>query len=156
MARITLADEFAAMHGRVEDVVIYRRWGKQHMRLYVKPSNPDTAAQRERRGTFREAVKAWQALSEADKLEWNGMAKRLFRSGYNFFISCHLGGATTAPGMKRRTVRIMAARRRANLIHLRERALYPPVFPELSSVSAPFMARKRLYPAPAPRISPPR
>ena len=44
MARITLADEFASLYGRVGDVVLIRRWKRHYMRPYVKPANPVTEA----------------------------------------------------------------------------------------------------------------
>ncbi len=115
MARITLADEFASLYGRVGDVVIIRRWGRHYMRPYVKPANPDTVAQRERRGAFREAVKAWQSLSELQRQEWNRRARKEERSGYNAFLSCRLLGADTSPSAERPIV-VTGTRSRARFL----------------------------------------
>ncbi len=129
MARITLADEFASLYGRVGDVVIIRRWGRHYMRPYVKPANPNTVAQRERRGAFREAVKAWQSLSELQRQEWNRRARREKRSGYNEFLSYRLSGGDTSPSAERPVV-VTGTRSRARF--LMRPGNYRPSFAPLS------------------------
>ncbi len=116
MTRITLADEFASLYGRVGDVVIVRRWKRHYMRPYVKPANPDTAAQRERRGAFREAVKAWQALPDEQRRVWNARARKDQRSGYNAFLSHRLiERGDTSPAAERPVV-IEGTRSRASFL----------------------------------------
>jgi len=86
----------ASIHGRYGGVVFVYRRGRQHMRPYVKPRNPDTLAQRSRRDAFREAVHAWQAMPADEKERWNSLAVSRPLSGYNAFIShvLHRGGMT--------------------------------------------------------------
>ena len=129
MARITLADEFASLYGRVGDVVIVRRWRRHYMRPYVKPENPNTAAQREQRGAFREAVKSWQALPETQRQEWNRRARREQRSGYNAFLSHCLLGADTSSATEHPVV-ITGMRSRARF--LRHAGNYRSSFAPLS------------------------
>ncbi len=146
MARITLADEFALLYGRVGDVVIVRRWRKLYMRLYVKPTNPNTAAQRERRGAFREAVKAWQALPDEQRQEWNRSARREQRSCYNAFLSHCLLEADVSPAAEHPVV-ITGTRSRARF--LRHTGNYRSSFVPLSrgvrysSVAAKIRAKSR-------------
>lgn len=92
MAEVTLNPIFRACHGRMGDLVHVRRYGKQHLRIYAKPANPNTPAQRERRSAFRDAVRAWQAMSDAEKDTWNALARRKRCSGYNLFLSHRLNG----------------------------------------------------------------
>ncbi len=129
MARITLADEFASLYGRVGDVVVIRRWGRHYMRPYVKPANPDSAAQRERRGAFREAVKAWQELPETQRIEWKRRARKEHRSGYNAFLS-HRLLRTESSLAEENPVVLTGTRRRARF--LRHTGNYRSSFAPLS------------------------
>jgi hypothetical protein len=67
------------------------------MRPYVKPSNPDTPAQRARRFAFRNAVRAWQALGEEERLQWKKIGRKRHLSGYNAFISHFISSALNNP-----------------------------------------------------------
>ncbi len=98
MADITLNPAFTACHGRMGNLVFVHRRGKQHVRVYAKPTNPDTPAQRERRSAFRDAVRAWQALPDTEKDSWNARARRKNRSGYNLFISRWMNGKEIQAG----------------------------------------------------------
>ena len=93
MAHVTLNVAFRTLSGRVGDAVFYTRYGRQYMRPYVKPSNPDTPAQRARRSAFRHAVRAWQALGEEEKLQWKKVGRKRHLSGYNAFISHTMNSA---------------------------------------------------------------
>ena len=57
------------------------------IRAYVIPRNPDTAAQKEMRSTFADAVKSWQALTKEDKYRFSRKARGLNMSGYNLYLS---------------------------------------------------------------------
>jgi len=96
MAHVTLNVAFRTLSGRVGDAVFYTRYGRQYMRPYVKPSNPDTPAQRVRRSSFRNAVHAWQALDEEERLLWKIIGRKRHLSGYNAFISHAMSGEQNA------------------------------------------------------------
>lgn len=92
MALVALKSYIHSAHGRMGDIVFIYRDGKQHIRPYVKPSNPDTIEQRKNRSLFGEAVLLWQGLSGAEKLLWKNRVAEMAMSGYNLFISnymCH-------------------------------------------------------------------
>lgn len=65
-----------------------RRAGSYYvqMRTY-RPTNPQTEAQQENRGTFAEAVGEWQGLTNEQKANYNKKASRFSRTGYNYYIS---------------------------------------------------------------------
>ncbi len=90
MAIATLSPAFTACHGRIGNLVLVNRYGRQYIRAYVKPRNPNTSAQRAGRSAFADAVRSWQALTEEEKHVWNRKAQRLRMSGYNAFISRHI------------------------------------------------------------------
>ncbi|MBN1533809.1 MAG: hypothetical protein JXA20_14155 [Spirochaetes bacterium] len=90
MARIALASYLKTLHGVLGDVVFYSRYGREYARPYVTPANPDTGAQRAIRGTFGDAVRAWQGLPREEKVRWNRQARWLPMSGYNLFISRYM------------------------------------------------------------------
>ncbi len=98
MAQVELKPALTACHGRMDGLVFVNRLGKQHVRMYTKPSNPNTPAQRERRGTFRDAVHAWQALPDTEKERWKAKAASRKRTGYNLFVSRFLRGGADISG----------------------------------------------------------
>ncbi len=152
MARVTLNVAFKSLHGKVGDAIFYQRYGKQIMRPYVAPSNPDTPAQRERRGEFRKAVHAWQALAVEEKEEWKREARRMRRSGYNLFISYYLGGTAITEDMKRRTVRAKEPHGRAIFLRTPGKDHSPSNHLPLSAVSSPYNAGNRVSPPFRPPI----
>ncbi len=152
MAHLTLNVAFRELHGRMGGLVYVHRYGKQYVRIYARPSNPNTPAQRRGRNAFGEAVRAWQALTAEEKESWNDRARRKRRSGYNMFISewmkadegAERADLYPAPG------RIPSVNSQA----FRVSSSGAPL--PSSSDTAPFPRIGSLYPAPAPRISPPR
>lgn len=54
------------------------------------PFNPQTPPQQANRMKFKDAVEAWKAMSEAERQGWRDKAKRLHRTGWNYFISSFL------------------------------------------------------------------
>jgi hypothetical protein len=90
MAEVFLNPMFTALNGRAGTIVFYSYSGRVFFRAYVRPRNPDTPAQRTNRGLFREAMKAWQALSSFDKDGFSRRAKRLGITGHNLFISRYM------------------------------------------------------------------
>ncbi len=87
MARVELASYLKAVDGRIGNFVYYSAYGREYLRVYVKPENPDTVAQKTVRKTFGNAVRSWQSLSGEEKQKHNKKAYRLNLSGYNLYIS---------------------------------------------------------------------
>lgn len=77
-------------------MVFVQRNGGTYLRRYVKPKDPRTAAQRDKRARFAEAVAAWRALDEAGKAVFRKRGKALGRTGYHLFVAEHL--AAGGPG----------------------------------------------------------
>ena len=87
---VVLNPVFHSFSGRLGNLVYYHYRRTQYARRYVIPSNPDTAAQRDRRELFASAVELWQKLPCYKKDQWNTKACRSRISGYNLFISRQL------------------------------------------------------------------
>ena len=149
MAPVTLNAAFRTLSGRVGDAVFYTRYGRQYVRPYVKPSNPDTPAQRVRRSSFRNAVHAWQALGEEERLLWKNIGRKRHLSGYNAFISHAMSGEqdalqASAPHMvtddsaRRATYlyRPKCAGRVSNLLKVRP---VPAPYPRIHCDNAPYI-----------------
>ncbi|HRZ25726.1 MAG TPA: hypothetical protein P5346_06260 [Spirochaetota bacterium] len=79
-----------SISGRVGGIVFYTHNDNTYFRSYVVPRNPDTPAQRSNRGAFRDAMKAWQALSSFDREGFARRARRLGMAGHNLFISRYM------------------------------------------------------------------
>ncbi len=79
-----------SISGRIGNIVFYSRRGVQCARTHVIPRNPDTEAQKIIRLAFREAVLAWQKLSDDEKYTYNRKARYMSMSGYNLYISAYI------------------------------------------------------------------
>lgn len=90
MAEVLLDPMFTALNGRAGNIVFYSYSGRVFFLAYVIPRNPDTPAQKRNRGLFRDAMKAWKALSSFDKDILSRRAKRLGMTGHNLFISRYM------------------------------------------------------------------
>jgi len=90
MAEVFLDPAFTSIRGRVGGVVFYGYGGKTYFRSYAVPRNPSTPAQRANRGLFRDAMKAWQALSSFDRELFCRRARRLGMYGHNLYISRYM------------------------------------------------------------------
>lgn len=101
MAIVELSPAFTACRGRIGNLVMVNRYGRQYARAYVKPRNPDTPAQRAGRSAFAAAVRAWQALSDDEKRAWDLASRRKRARGYNAFISIFMQcpGECPAPAL---------------------------------------------------------
>lgn len=77
------------------DFVLVTLKGKRYFRRYVKPRDPRTKKQRERRKKFGETVKEWRKLSEAKKAHYNKLAKRRSMNGMNLFVREYVKGKTS-------------------------------------------------------------
>ncbi len=96
MAKVKLHPYLRTAHGGLDDLVLYRRYGKIYIKRRTIPANPRTEPQVKCRGNFGGSVKAWQVLPEEEKSVYRIRAKRKKRSGYNLFMSEYLRGI--APG----------------------------------------------------------
>ncbi len=90
MATATPGLLIQSISGRLGNLVFYKRGGTLCVRSHVIPRNPDTEAQRAVREAFREAVRAWQAMSPDDQYVFTRKARFLNMSGYNLYISIYL------------------------------------------------------------------
>jgi len=90
MAEVFLNPAFTALSGRAGNIVFYSYGQRTFFRSYVVPRNPGTPAQRANRGLFRDAMKAWQALSSFDRDTFSRRARRLGMTGHNLFISRYM------------------------------------------------------------------
>lgn len=101
MAYAELNPVFTEFKGRVGNIVFYKRLGKQCMRVYVMPRNPDTESQRLNRHAFRDAVLAWKDMSREEKDCWNTKARYAGKPlrGYNLYISEYMKRNAVHAGM---------------------------------------------------------
>lgn len=90
--------------GKFADTMVASIWkGRNYMRKYVIPANPNTAAQSTHRGKFKDAVAAWQSLPATDEdigndtlqtsVEgWNTAASDCSPpiAGFNYFVHAWL------------------------------------------------------------------
>ena len=63
------------------------RNGTYYKKRYTKPRNPQTKKQMQWRNLFARAMKAWQELSQKEKLKWKKRACNVPKAGHNLFIS---------------------------------------------------------------------
>lgn len=90
MATATPNIMLKSISGRIGSVVFYVNRGRQCVRAYVIPRNPDTEAQRFVRSCFGDAVRTWQSMTSDEKYAYTRKARNFNMSGYNLFISNHL------------------------------------------------------------------
>jgi hypothetical protein len=76
------------IRNKLGDSVVFSSWkGRQYMRSYVEPANPNTSAQQAFRESMSEAVNRWQAHYEGTPAEdaWNEYATPEQLTGFNLF-----------------------------------------------------------------------
>jgi len=136
MAYAKLNSIFTGINGRVGNVVFYKRMGRQCLRKYVIPRNPDTESQRLNRHTFRDAVLSWKELPLGEKEYYNRrvLREKKVMSGYNLYIS---------EFMKRNTVYDMTT----DTVLVQDRSGQDTVPLRSSSVISPYMIKDRAYTA---------
>ncbi len=86
---------FAQLSGRIGDLVYCRRGKGSYVRVYVKPTNPNSERQQAKRARFKQAVAAWRALSPEQQQAFALRAKPLGRTGYHLFLSEFMTGSPT-------------------------------------------------------------
>ena len=100
MARVTAPLLSLSASGKIADVMVASTWkGIPVMRQYVKPSNPNTAAQSAHRALMTACVYVWRNTftNAIMRTSWNRLALLLAdtMSGFNAFIRNAVGIAST-------------------------------------------------------------
>lgn len=90
--------------GKVYNTLVASIWkGRNYMRGYFVPTNPNTDAQKVQRDLLKAAVAGWQALSADTKETWNVAARDVYPpiSGFNYFVKewCLTGSSPTIPAI---------------------------------------------------------
>ena len=86
MAKVELASYLAEINGRIEDIVLYTVGGREYMRRYVKPRNPETESQQANRRLFAEAMASWKLLTSEEKKKYRQKTRRLNMHPHNLYI----------------------------------------------------------------------
>lgn len=76
------------IRNKLGDSVVFSSWkGRQYMRSYVEPANPNTSAQQAFRESMSEAVNRWQGLIEGTWAvdAWNQYATPEQLTGFNLY-----------------------------------------------------------------------
>lgn len=96
MARV-LGYQNAILRGKLGGVVHSANRYGEYVRQYVKPVNPNTAAQAVARGNFTQALSLWHDLDDDQKNGWNSYAASVGGlSGINEFVSLRQRAITNA------------------------------------------------------------
>lgn len=82
--------------GAIGGVVFCKRGNGVYARAHVRPRDPKTAAQIDKRRHFQAAVVAWRALPEPDKAALRKRAAREGRTGYHLFLAEFLQNESAA------------------------------------------------------------
>lgn len=87
MAKVTGPLMSIDARGKLANAIVFMGWrGINTVRQWVKPANPNSAAQQAIRGDFSDAVTLHKSLPADDKAAWSAKAAGLSLSGYNMFI----------------------------------------------------------------------
>lgn len=86
MARYKQPPE-VSLSGKIGDQVFCKRGKGVYVRTWVRPKDPRTELQQQKRLQFEAAVAAWRALPEPEKDALRKRAAREGRTGYNLFLS---------------------------------------------------------------------
>lgn len=80
-------------HGTIGKTMIHQVWkGIPRVKKYRKPTQPNSAAQLDKRNLMRIAIPRWQGFVDWTKNAWKTAIERTGKtmSGYNFFLSQYL------------------------------------------------------------------
>ncbi len=94
MAKIVLDHMFRSVRGKVGGYVYYQWKGINCCRAYVRPRNPDTAAQRRIRERLAEASASWRGLplEVRERFNYRASESGLRMSGFNLYVACCMKG----------------------------------------------------------------
>lgn len=95
MANIRTGSIVADIRGKVGDEIYSRNRGGAYVKAFTSPVQPETALQVTNETLTADAVAAWQALTDAERMKWGvlaeerdfGVFEKRKRSGYNEFVS---------------------------------------------------------------------
>lgn len=92
MAKVTGPLLSVDASGKVADTIVFSRWrGIKYVRQWIKPANPNTAAQQTQRTRLADAIAAWVTLLGASAQQaWRDFQAGQERSGPNEFVSRHI------------------------------------------------------------------
>ncbi len=152
MALVALNPAFNSFHGRVGRLVFVHRHGRQYVRPYVKPRNPNTFAQRVRRHSFADAVRAWRSLPDDRKMLWNTKARRTRSNGYNGFISWYMRKGGRGEGNGGYPVSPTSPGSHANYISKPGTFVSSRTCHLFRDITAPFQALSIIYPGSDTRL----
>lgn len=73
--------------GQLGEAIVYSKWkGREYVREYTVPQNPNSPTQINVRTAWDLLVKAWQAETAPTKLIWDEFANQFKMSGFNQYI----------------------------------------------------------------------
>lgn len=89
--------------GQLGEAVVYSKWkGREYVREYTIPQNPQSTTQTNVRYAWELLVAKWQSLTPTDWDNWDLFANQFKMSGFNQFIGrgmdaymAQLGSSTT-------------------------------------------------------------
>lgn len=86
MATIDFSPLVVGMSGRAGDAIFSRWKGRAYVRQFVKPANPDTAAQKIVRESLGRLPRLWRSLEAQVRTLQNAYAAAYALSGWNWFV----------------------------------------------------------------------
>jgi hypothetical protein len=88
MARVSGPLFSMTASGALAEALVYSKWkGREYVRQFVIPQNPQTAKQLNVRKAFTLLVEKWQSLGAVVKETWDTFAGQFRCSGFNSFVS---------------------------------------------------------------------
>ena len=84
MARVSGPLMSFSASGKIADALVFASWkGRDYVRQWFKPGNPQTIKQVNIRTAMTLAVEKWQSQLQAYKDKWNEFGKQNKISGFN-------------------------------------------------------------------------
>jgi hypothetical protein len=90
MAKVRLNAIVKGITGRIGALVFYEWDGDTFVRPQGRQRDPKTPLQLDLRDAFSRGVRAWQALPEAEKAQWNRRADKRRTTGYHAYLSAYM------------------------------------------------------------------
>lgn len=73
--------------GQLGEAIVYSKWkGREYVREYTIPQNPNSPAQVNVRKAWELLVSQWQSEAQAVQSDWNTFADQFKMSGFNQYI----------------------------------------------------------------------
>ena len=90
MAKVHLTATIKGITGRIGNLVFYEWDGDTFVRPRVRQRDPKSPLQLDLRDAFGRGVRAWQALPDAEKAQWNRRAHKRRTTGYHAYLSVYM------------------------------------------------------------------